>query len=270
MSDDIILDVKDIGLHFGGVKAVDGLSFSIKKNQIHALIGPNGSGKTTLMRCINAIIKPLAGQVLIMQKDVSSLNRMEIAKLVSFVPQSSQAVFAFSCLEMILMGGVSRLKMWAAPGPREWQRARQVCEEIGIGALADIPFNQLSGGQQQLVMLARALYQDTPVMLLDEPNSHLDFANQHKVMGLIRQIVKLRGATALITLHDPNLALLYCDEVIILKQGRIIAGGPTEETLNRDTLQAAFGDNIQIDETLGGMRVVVPRYGWKGEYENAM
>lgn len=264
------VQVRDLTAGYGGSPVLRELELNITKGRFCALLGHNGSGKTTLMRCINAIIKPLAGQVLIMQKDVSSLNRMEIAKLVSFVPQSNHTVFAFSCLEMILMGGVSRLKMWAAPGPREWQRARQVCEEIGIGALADRPFNQLSGGQQQLVMLARALYQDTPVMLLDEPNSHLDFANQHKVMGLIRQIVKLRGATALITLHDPNLAMLYCDEIIILKQGRMIASGPTEETLNRDTLQAAFGDNIQIDETLGGMRVVVPRYGRKGEDENAM
>lgn len=259
------VQVNNLTAGYGESPVLRGLDMKIGKGRVCALLGRNGSGKTTLMRCINAILKPLQGQVLLMHKDVSSLSRMQIAKLISFVPQSSHMVFAFSCLDMILMGGVSRLSMWAAPGLRERTKARQVCEEIGIGAWADAPFNQLSGGQQQLVMLARALYQDTPVMLLDEPNSHLDFANQHKVMGLIRQIVKLRGVTALITLHDPNLALHYCDEVIVLNQGRIIASGLTEVVLHDGTLQAAFGDNIQIAATNTGMPVIIPKHGLKGE-----
>jgi iron complex transport system ATP-binding protein len=230
-----------------------------------ALLGPNGSGKTTLMRCINSILKPEQGKVQLMNKDVAALNRPQIAKLVSFVPQSSHTVFAYSCLEMVLMGGVSRLKMWKVPGPQEQQKARQVCDEIGIGAWADGHFNQLSGGQQQMVMLARALYQETPIMLLDEPSSHLDFANQHKVMGLIRKAVKVRGVTALITLHDPNLALHYCDEVIVLKQGRIIANGLSEEILNDNVMQVTFGDNIQVDDTSRGKRVIVPKYGPEGK-----
>lgn len=259
------VQVNGLTAGYGGDPILQEINMKIGSGRFCALLGPNGSGKTTLMRCINAILKPMQGEVLLMQKAVAALNRAQIAKLVSFVPQSSHTVFAFSCLEMVLMGGASRLKMWATPGPRERQKARQVCEEIGIGAWSDWPFNQLSGGQQQLVMLARALYQDTPIMLLDEPNSHLDFTNQHKVMGLIRQVVKLRGVTALITLHDPNLALHYCDEVIVLKQGRIIAGGLSEEVLNDSVMQATFGDNIQVDSTSTGKRVIVPKYGPEGK-----
>jgi iron complex transport system ATP-binding protein len=109
-------------------------------------------------------------------------------------------------------------------------------------------------------MVARALYQDAPIMLLDEPNSHLDFCNQHKIMSLVQQIVQQSGVTALITLHDPNLALHYCTEVIMLKQGRIMASGSTKLTLNDANLQATFGDNIKIDTTSSGVQVVVPRY----------
>jgi iron complex transport system ATP-binding protein len=195
-----------------------------------------------------------------MDKEVSSLSRMQIARMVSFVPQSSHTAFSFSCLEMILMGGVSRMKMWAAPNQQDRQKALQICAKIGIAELALASFNHLSGGQRQLVMVARALYQDAPIMLLDEPNSHLDFCNQHKIMSLVQQIVQQSGVTALITLHDPNLALHYCTEVIMLKQGRIMASGSTKLTLNDANLQATFGDNIKIDTTSSGVQVVVPRY----------
>lgn len=236
------------------------INIEIGGGHICGLLGRNGSGKTTLMRCINAILRPMHGQVLVMDKDVAFLSRTSIARLISFVPQSSYTVFSFSCLEMVLMGCVSRLKLWASPGPAEITKARQVFEEVGIAELTDMSFNHLSGGQQQLVMLARALYQEAPVMLLDEPSSHLDFCNQHKVMSLMRQIVKLHGATALITLHDPNLALHYCDEVVMLHQGEVIANGPTGETLNNANLRRVFGDNIQTDTTSSGFQVVVPQY----------
>lgn len=259
------VQVNGLTAGYGENLVLQELSLHIGAGRFCALLGHNGSGKTTLMRCINAILKPTQGNILLMQKNVSALSRTQIAKLVSFVPQSNRSAFAFSCLEMILMGGASRLNLWAAPGLQERQKARQACEEVGIGDLADMPFNQLSGGQQQLVMLARALYQDTPVMLLDEPSSHLDFTNQHKIMDLIRRVVKLRGVTALITLHDPNLALYYCDEVVVLKQGRVLASGITEEILHDRTLQAAFGDNIQTDATHRGVRVIIPIRGIKGE-----
>jgi iron complex transport system ATP-binding protein len=253
------VQVKNLTAGYGKHPVLIDIRMEVQEGHICALIGPNGSGKTTLMRCINSILKPMKGTVFVSGKEVSRLDRNKIAQLISVVHQSSYAVFSFSCLEMILMGGATRVKPWASPGADEQRRAWKVCEDLGIMDLANIPFNHLSGGQKQLVILGRALYQDAPVMLLDEPNSHLDFCNQHRMMSLVRQIVRERGVTALITLHDPNLALYYCDEVVMLREGRLVAEGPTKEIIKDHYLRLALGDNIRRDETMNGVQVVVPR-----------
>jgi iron complex transport system ATP-binding protein len=255
----LTIRVEKLSAGYGKHPVLFDVEMEVKAGSICALIGRNGSGKTTLMRCINAILKPMKGKVFVMGKDISILERNEIARLISIVPQSSYTVFPFPCIEMILMGGAARLRAWASPGAEEERRAFKVCEEVGLMELAKTSFNQISGGQKQLVMLARAIYQDAPIMLLDEPNSHLDFCNQHKMMALMRQIVKQTGVTALITLHDPNLALNYCDEVVMLREGRVVASGPTMAIMDDHHLREALGDNIRTDATISGSRVVVPR-----------
>jgi iron complex transport system ATP-binding protein len=235
------------------------IRLEIGSGRICALIGRNGSGKTTLMRCINGFLKHSKGSISVSGRDISRLRRNDLAGLISLVPQGSCAPFMFSCIEMVLMGGATRVKPWSSPCAEEQRRALVVCRDVGIVDLADTPFNCLSGGQKQLVILARALHQDAPVMLLDEPNSHLDFPNQHRMMGLIRRVVKERGVTALITLHDPNLALYYSDDVVMLKEGRVVASGPTGEIMEDRHLMAVLGDNVMLDRTLSGNRVVVPR-----------
>jgi iron complex transport system ATP-binding protein len=131
---------------------------------------------------------------------------------------------------------------------------------VGISALTHRPFNHLSGGERQLVMLSRALFQDAPIMLLDELNTHLDFSNQHRMMKLMRELVKKRGVTALISLHDPNLTLNYCDQDAKLKEGRIVACGSTKQVMEDHILQQVLGENIQTDVTVKGLPVVTPRH----------
>lgn len=194
-----------------------------------------------------------------MGQEIGELNRMRIAQLISVVPQSSHATFGFSVLDMILMGSAARMKAWASPSRKEQKRALSVMEEVGISALSKASYTELSGGQQQMVLLSRALYQNTPLMLLDEPNSHLDFGNQHGMMQHIQTVVKLRGVTALVSLHDPNLALYYCDDVILLKNGRVVEKGPTSSVMTETNLRQAFGENISIEATTDGLQVIVPR-----------
>jgi iron complex transport system ATP-binding protein len=244
---------------YGDTAVLHDISVGIGTGRICALIGHNGSGKTTLMRCINRLLKPMKGEIRVNGTDISRLRREELARLVSLVPQGGHSPFQFSSLEMVLMGGVARIKPWASPGEAERRRAMEVCREVGVGGLAPLPFNNLSGGQKQLVMLARALYQDSPVMLLDEPNSHLDFSNQHKTMSLMRRFVKERAVTALISLHDPNLALYYADDAVLLKEGRVVAAGPAETVLDDARLREAIGANLMLERTVSGLRVVVPR-----------
>lgn len=151
--------IKGLTAGYGRGAVLKDITADIGTGCICALIGANGSGKTTLMRCINAILKPMEGRIFVMGKDISRLDRNRIARLISVVPQSSSAPFSFSCIEMVLMGGTTRIKPWASPSQGELEQARRVCEDVGIPECADMPFNYLSGGQKQLVMLARALYQ---------------------------------------------------------------------------------------------------------------
>jgi iron complex transport system ATP-binding protein len=253
------VDVAGLTAGYGNITVLHDIRLEIASGRICALIGHNGSGKTTLMRCINGLLKPSEGKISVSGREISRMRRYEIARLISLVPQGSHSPFQFSAREMVLMGGATRVKAWAAPCALERRRADQVCGEVGVADLADTPFNNLSGGQKQLVMLARALYQDAPVILLDEPNSHLDFSNQHKMMGLIRRFVKERGVTALISLHDPNLALYYSDDVVMLKKGRVVAAGPAVEIMDDIHLREAIGVNLMLDRTASGVRVVVPR-----------
>lgn len=252
--------IENISAGYGKVPIIKDISVELASGQFCALVGPNGSGKTTLMRCINAVLTPFKGHILLDNQDVSRLTRSQTARLIGFVPQSTQSVFAFTVIEMILMGGASRIKAWSAPTRQDKHKAHLICEEIGISHLAAHSFQQLSGGQKQLVILARALFQETPVLLLDEPTSNLDFCNQHKMMNLVRDVIKRKNATALITLHDPNLVLNYCDSAVLMKEGRLIASGPAGPTLCDSNLQTAFGDNIQTATTNQGMPVIVPKY----------
>ncbi|MBI9092269.1 MAG: ABC transporter ATP-binding protein [Desulfobacterium sp.] len=254
------LVIENLTAGYGKVPILKKINLSLQKGSICALMGENGSGKTTLIRCINATLKPLRGKVWVKKKALASLNRMEIARLISVVPQATHSAFSFTCMEMILMGAVARMKPWSAPGRKEVAKAMVALEEVGGKKLADRLFNRLSGGERQLVMIARALYQDTPIMLLDEPNTHLDYSNQHSVMELIRRLVKRRNVTALITLHDPNLALFYCDRVAMLKQGEILALGKTKDIMNDGMLRQVLGSNIQCGHTENGVLVVTPRH----------
>jgi iron complex transport system ATP-binding protein len=251
--------VEGLTAGYGNIKVLHDISVEIGSGRICALIGRNGSGKTTLMRCINGILKPSKGSISVSGREIRQMKRDEVARLISLVPQGNYSPFQFSCLEMVLMGGASRIKPWSAPCAKEKRRAQEICREVGVADLVDRPFNCLSGGQKQLIMLARALHQDSPVMLLDEPNAHLDFPNQHRMMGMMRRFVKERGVTALITLHDPNLALQYSDDVVMLKDGRVVAAGPTELLLDDVHLHELFGAEIMVERTVSGTPVVVPR-----------
>jgi iron complex transport system ATP-binding protein len=252
--------IENVSAGYGNVPVLKDVSLKVEEGSICALMGRNGSGKTTMLRCINAVLKPAQGRILAHGHAVNSLSRLEIARLISLVPQGAQAAFAYSSLEMIMMGCAARVYAWSAPGAVEKRKADAILEEVGIAPLARRLFNQLSGGERQLVMLARALFQDAPIMLLDEPNSHLDFSNQHRMMGLMRKIVKKRGITALISLHDPNLVLNYCDHAVMLKQGQVVFHGATTEVMEDEILQQVLGENIQTDYTVNGRRVVLPRH----------
>ncbi len=253
------LRVEDISAGYGKIPVISRISMSVAPGRICALMGRNGSGKTTLLRCINGVLPITGGHIHILGTDIRTLDRHEIARRVSVVPQMTFSPFSFSCLDMVLMAGASRIRAWSAPSTKEKQKAFQAMAETGIDHKAHKDFNTLSGGERQLVMLARGLFQDTPIMLLDEPTAHLDFANQHRIMALMREAARRRNMTVVITLHDPNLTHHYCDDAVLIHEGRVRTKGETGLILNDQVLAGVLGDNIQCDVTQKGVFVVVPR-----------
>lgn len=253
------LDICNLSAGYGGKPVITDIHMTAGAGRVCAIMGRNGSGKTTLFRCINHVLPPLKGRIRVMGKDITQIARHHIAQIISVVPQVSFSPFSFSCLDMVLMAGAARIQAWAAPSKKERDRAVSAMEETGIDHLTDQAFNAISGGERQLVMLARALFQKTPVMLLDEPTAHLDFTNQHRIMSLMKALAVKRQMTVIITLHDPNLTYYYCDDVVLIHQGRIAAAGKTINTLTNDVLTQILGENIQVDVTTRGVFVAVPR-----------
>lgn len=252
------LSVENVNAGYGGTQVLFDITMSVAPGRICALMGRNGSGKTTLLRCINRVIRPDSGTINIMGKDIRGLNRHDISRMISVVPQTSFSPFSFSCLDMVLMAGASRLAPWQSPDRTDRDRALDVMEEAGVDHLAGKMFNAISGGERQLVMLARSLFQDTPMMLLDEPNSHLDFTNQHRMMEMMQRLVKKRQMSAVISLHDPHLTRYYCDDVVMIKSGAITAMGNTSDIMVREVLTEVLGSRIRCDETKNGVFVVTP------------
>lgn len=252
------LAVDNLNFYYGSRLILDEITFSVSPGSICGLLGPNGSGKTTLLKCINGILKPEKGRIEINNVSLEQLDRQEIAKNMSVVPQQTNTVFAFKVVDMVVMGRSPVLEMWQKPTLSDRADAVNLLIDLGIGYLAERRFNEISGGERQMVLLARAIFQDTQIMLLDEPTSHLDLKNQVKIIDLVRSVAIKRGITTIMTLHDPNLALHYCDEVVLLKDGRIMDMGKTDQVLFDDNLSTMYELKVNVEVTRQGKKVILP------------
>jgi iron complex transport system ATP-binding protein len=174
------------------------------------------------------------------------------------VPQQTTVVFSFTALQMVVMGTAARLGRLKLPSRQDYRDAEKTLEELKIGDLAKRPFNELSGGERQLIILARALFQDTLILLMDEPTSHLDFKNQFMIMDMVREVTQSKKLATVVSLHDPNLAARYCNQMVMLKEGRIYQEGPRETVFGRKTLEAVYGMKVIVENTPQGTSVVTP------------
>ncbi len=225
---------------------VKNASFSVANGRIAVLLGPNGSGKTTLFKCIAGLWKPCGGAILLDGTDTARLPFRERALLLAMVPQDHTPPFPYTALEAVLMGRAPHVGMYATPTSGDMEKASAAMETIGVGHLADRPYTRVSGGERQLILIARALAQESPILLLDEPTSHLDFRNQHKVLSMVRRVAEEKGLTVLMTLHDPNLAAHFAHQVVLLKEGRVIGEGPPEQVLTTENLERLYGIGIGV------------------------
>ena len=242
-----------IGHDYGNGPVLENVSFSIEAGSFFVIIGPNGSGKTTLMKVLADLIRPGSGSVKVLGRPAGEFGKRELARVMSFVPQLIPVDFPFTVTEVVLMGRAPHLGLLGIEGPPDMEAARRAMEFTGVEELAGRKVNQLSGGEQQRVFIARAVCQDPGIILLDEPTASLDLAHQVRVMDIMNQL-RHRGVTVVMVSHDVNLAALYGDRLLLLKDGRVVIEGTPGEVLTFDTLEEAYGCVLLVDESpLGGV-----------------
>ena len=239
----------------GSPFAITGLTLRFRPGEITALLGPNGSGKTTLMKLANRRLIPESGQVRYDGKPFSDLSRRAISRAVGFVPQSERIAFDYSVFDYVLMGRAPWLSPLAAPGAADAALAEEAIAEVGLTALRDRSVRKLSGGQVQLVLLARVLVQSTQVLLLDEASSALDLANKRLFLEIIRSLAA-RGKTVILSTHEPAVAEAVADQIVLLKNGTVQAAGPSETVFTEANLSAVYDTPIRIFP-IEGRRVVL-------------
>jgi len=228
------------------IRALKGVSLSVATGEVVGLVGPNGSGKTTLIRAITGSLKPSAGRIELGSEDVDRLSQVERARRVAVVPQNAMLPDAFSALEVVLMGRTPHLRFLQNETPHDIQAARQAMEQTSTWDLADRVMGELSGGERQRVVLARALAQETLLLLLDEPTAHLDIGHQGATLGLVRRLCVNEGKGVLAVVHDLTLAAQYCDRLVLLKDGEVAAEGDCESTLRQDVLERVYGARVSV------------------------
>jgi iron complex transport system ATP-binding protein len=253
------IEVRNLSFAYSGRLVLEGINFQVERGVICGLLGPNGSGKTTLLKCINGLRAPLDGQVMIEGVPVDSMTRQRISSKVSVVPQQANIVFQFKAIELVVMGKCPELEHWQSPQEADYARAEKLMEGLGIGQLAYRRITEISGGERQLVLIARAIFQGADIMLLDEPTAHLDYRNQFAILNLVTEVAREKGLTVIITLHNPNLALHYCNKIVLLKEGRIVSIGSASAVFQEQTLSELYDMDISIaDVTERDCQVVLP------------
>ena len=229
--------IEGTGLSFSyaGRPAVDGIDVVSVPERLTGLIGPNGSGKSTLLRLLHGRLRPASGRVTVDGRDLAGMNARDIARSIAVVVQEHEPAVELSAAEMVMLGRLPRGGL-GGPAAADHAAAESALEQVGLLAQAERSLSAMSGGEQQRVMIARAMAQETEHLLLDEPTNHLDIRYQHEVLSTVRQLRR----TSIVVLHDLNLAAQYCDELVLLDHGRIAARGTPDEVLRAEVLEPVY------------------------------
>lgn len=246
----------DIG-HGANVVGRD-VSLTVSRGEIVCLLGPNGCGKTTLFRTLLGLIPAVAGRITLEGRPLSTLGRAEIARAMAYVPQAHVPPFPYQVEEVVLMGRTARMRLLAAPSASDRAAAWAALARLGIGDLARSDYSRLSGGQRQMVMIARALAQEAPVLVMDEPTASLDFGNQARVLARIADLARMGGHAVILSTHDPDQAFALNARVILMHEGAILAEGAPEQVLTPERLSRVYGVQVAVERTESGRAVCAP------------
>jgi len=255
-----LLEVENLWFRYGnssrGKYVLKGISLRVNCC-VACLLGPNGAGKTTLMKCVAGILKPERGRILLEGRNIIGMDCRSRAKLISYVPQEFTVRFPYTAFEVVLMGRNPYVNILQGPRAEDEAKTREALETLGAVHLARKPFTSLSGGEKRLILIARALAQDAKLLVLDEPTSFLDYRNKVIVLETLRKVSRRLGKPVLISLHDPNLALLFCDKVFLMREGNIVAEGRPDEVVTRDNIRRVYGINVR-ELHVNGYKLIAP------------
>lgn len=257
------IEIHDLRFSYKDHAVLQGIDFSVEEGQLIALLGPNGVGKSTLFRCLLGLCRGYSGTIRVCGKDIRNTTARELASRVAYIPQSNFPTFNYTVLEMVLMGTTHMVKGLSSPQERELAFARDALQQVGIEGLAERGYAHLSGGEQQLVLIARALAQHTRILVMDEPTSNLDYGNQLRVMEKVKELSQ-SGYIILLSSHNPQQALLYADRILAMHNGKIVADGTPQETITPALLERLYGIRCSLSATAEGTFIVPCMKGGSG------
>ena len=248
-----MLELQDLAFGYGAKTVGSGIGLTLSPGETLCLLGPNGGGKTTLFKTMLGLLPPLSGRILFEGRDLAAMPRREIARSIAYVPQAHAAFFPFRVREVVLMGRASRLPAFASPGPADHAAAERALSTLGIGHLSERVYTEISGGERQLALIARALAGEPRLLVMDEPTASLDFGNQARVLGQVRRLSD-HGIAVVLSTHDPGHAFLCADRVALLHQGRLAGLGAPAETVTPETLRLLYGVEVAVVPLSGAGR----------------
>ena len=250
-----MLVVKDLHAGYDATEIVHGVSFEVADGEFACIIGANGCGKTTLLKNLLGLIKPFSGSVHMDGMDVLAMDEKTMARYFAYIPQAHTPPFPFAVRDVVLMGRTPHMGRLAVVSPKDRRIAYNALVQLGIEDLAGEIYTDLSGGQRQLVLIARALTQQPKLLIMDEPTASLDFGNQQLVLSRMKSLAQSGMAVIMVT-HDPDHALYCADRVIVMKEGNILLDGTSNEAITTDVLQSIYQTSVQVlDVTLSDGRV---------------
>ena len=239
------LEVDQLSFAYHQEPVLRNISFSADSGQIIALLGSNGVGKSTLFRCLLGFLKIQSGQILLNKQNIDSFSQSELSKEIAYIPQSYSPTFNYTVEDSVLMGLTGQLRITENPGSSQLQLVHKTLQDLGIEHLAKRGSRQISGGERQLMLLARALVQNAGLLLMDEPTASLDYGNSCKVMERIQQLGKA-GYSVIFSTHDPNQAFRYANRVLAMHNGTLLADGTPQQVLSETLLSSLYGIPVAV------------------------
>lgn len=243
-----MINIKNLHWHYGNQKILDNINIDFYGNSIYGIIGPNGSGKTTLLKNITRSLMPKDKSIYISDKDITSFSNKELAKVISYVPQNTNLEFEFSVMDIVLMGRTPYLKRLRSESSDDIKIAENSMKITNTWNLKDKNTGNISGGERQRAIIARALAQQSKIMLLDEPVSQLDIHHQVEILKILKRLKTEKKVTVIMSLHDLNLASQYCDKLILMDEGKIVKEGIPKEIIKKENIKKVYGIKVNVIE----------------------